>query len=256
MRPEQALRLGVGSDTEPEDVLEVASLGDDGTVNLWYGNVLVPGVPALRSYTNRAVGDIVRVSKSRLGWRVTGPSGAPTDDTVTWASIKGKPADIPGSTAPPDPDPVTPASRALYQNGHVSTYWNGGQPAQGSYGSYPANTGAFFYGSKVTAAVGAKTVAGMQVRLSRQSSGGLPGPVQVHLYLLTPSSAPFSTPALTQLANVGSLTFNQSRFFDLPAGHVSALASGAAGGLAVSAGRGQDYILLKVCGDLLITYSA
>lgn len=93
MRPEDALNLGQPDDVQPFDLLEVASLNsEDGTVNLWYGDQLIEGVPADTSYVNRKAGDVVRVDKGLLSWRVRGPVGpAASSGTVTWGSVKGKP---------------------------------------------------------------------------------------------------------------------------------------------------------------------
>lgn len=242
--------LPTGQAQFPTDVLEVASLNDeDGTVNLWWGDQLIAGVPAATSYRKRKAGDLVTVTKHLGSWRVDAPVGLP-DDTITWDEIEGKPAET--GSAPP-PDTPSPTDRVGYQGGHQTT-WNMGRPAQGSYGSNPANTGVWFYGSQVTDAVAGRTVKGIEVKLGRRATGGNPRATPVHLYLVGPGSPPYRTPSLSHRMDVGSLTWNETAWFELDSTAVAALTSGGARALAASAGRGEDYILFSVCGGLRITY--
>lgn len=294
MRPEDALNLGQPDDTQPFDLLEVASLNtEDGTVNLWYGDQLIEGVPADTSYVNRKAGDIVRVDKGLLSWRVRGPVGpSATAATVSWKDIRSKPT-LAGITfgeggAPagykaatqvyvngnqlyvqvasgggsggssgsqvPDPASITPSARVVYQGGHRTTAINGGRPVQGSWGYLPTNTGCWFYGSDIVTAAGKGTVDGIDVWLARSSSGGYPGGVAVHLYLVSEGSPPYSTPAISNIYTPqNKLTQNEDYHFPLPSDYVSALTSGSKKGLAVYA-QGPDYIRFRDCGGLTITY--
>ena len=240
------------------DLLEVESLADDGTVNLWWGTQRIVGVPAATSYTRRKAGDIVKVTKSPT-WRVEGPVGPPVDDTVTWAQIKGKPQLVDAATGDaltsPDPVDLTPTDRVGYQGGH-KTGWNRGRPAQGSYGGNPANTGIWFYGSKITDAVGSKTPVSGTVHLSRRNTGGnLNRAVPVHLFLVDPGSPPYRTPSLSDgWTPSGGLRGNAAHDFPIPGDRLAKLASGAKRGIAASAGRGEDYILFAVCGGVHIEF--
>lgn len=239
---------------DEQDILEVASLGLDGTVNLWWGGQIITGVPASRSYRNRQPGDLVLVTK-RLGrWRVDAPVGEPDDAAVTWDDIRDKPADLATSSSTADPDDITPTDRVDYQGGHKTT-WNKGRPAQGSYGGNPANTGIWFYGSQVTTAVGTKTPKAMTLFLARRDTGGRPGAVPVHLYLVSEGSPPYATPSLSSKWTPDKgLTQNGTLTVTLPSNFVTALASGSSKAIAASDGVGQDYILFATCGGLHITY--
>lgn len=56
----------------------VAAVNTDGTVDLRFGTQVLPGVPALRGYTGRAVDDFVWVLAVQGQYVVFGPTGPPS----------------------------------------------------------------------------------------------------------------------------------------------------------------------------------
>lgn len=69
--------------TVTESVHVVSAVRDDGRLDLQVGTnpeAIITGVPALRSYTDRQVGDRVVVRKRRRSWIVTGAIGTTTKE--------------------------------------------------------------------------------------------------------------------------------------------------------------------------------
>lgn len=265
LRPEDAVaaNLPKGQGVRA-DLMMVSALREDGGVNLDTGTGGEP-IPAAcnNSYYPRAVGDMVMVLITPFGYRVmdkVGPGG--TQAPVTWADVQGKPAAV---SSVPDPVTIQPQAAVLYQSGHRSTAINGGRPVQGSYGSYPANSGGWFYGTDVQTACAGKTVAGMFLRLSRISTphGATYGNVTVHLFLIDAGTPPTGTPSMHDAWN-GPAGFNGLQLGEVTAGkgialaanYVTALSTGASMAIGVSSGQGRDLIEYGNCGQLTATFSA
>lgn len=230
-------------DTGSEDIATVTAVRDDGAVNVLVRGGLLPAVPALASYTPRAKGDVVVVRRTRAGLYVVGKTGT---------------APVPVDAPPP----VTPPATVTPTAGDA---WLGGQrrddvdyPIQGDWGGWGANTGAWFYGTALTTAMTAGTVASATVVLTRSGEQyGDFGDVPVHLWTHALASPPQATPG--RLAGpwvVGSLQLGEKDTFDLPAACIASLqATGR--GLLVYAGS-VDYIRFAPagasCGAVHIDY--
>ncbi|MDX3555178.1 hypothetical protein [Streptomyces europaeiscabiei] len=169
-----------------------------------------------------------------------------------------------GSVADPSPGtPTVPAPRPVTISPTDSGSWRGGKPdeyaaspTQGDWTGRGNRRGAWFYGSAIQNACTGKTVAKMTVRFSRKTGAGVNAKRPMHLYLHNHSSAPSG-----QL-NLGdgpeellSLSVGATGTATLPASWRSALASGAAKGLAIYANGSRDYMAVTG-GKLTITFSA
>lgn len=261
----------------------VAAVREDGTVNLAQGESILPGVPCFESYTARKAGDIVTVLRWTGGWCVLGKNGAepapPTDTetTVAWGSaapsgsgwvtgtvyVRDHELYVQTSAPAPPPSPETlkpvtiaPTSQGAWRQGGRDNDQN---PSQGAWSSYPyPYTGGWFYGSAVTAACAGKSVSGMTIRVARTgSSHGIFGGVKPRFFLLAASAAGSSPPALGDGPRYGpALGLGSSATWKLPSSWVADLASGAAGGIGISAGVGSDYLVCTgTCGQLTISFS-
>lgn len=267
------------------DLMTVTALRYDGSVNLEWGTTPLTGIPAMRSYSPRQVGDVVLVLRTPAGWRVLGPVGPATtpevaqDSTVTWG--QGPPEGSgwqPGTTtyvrdgqlyvdltAPPTSTSpsagvrkvtIEPTTTAAYRDGHRDSS-KGGQPRQGAWPSYPHPwSGIWCYGTKIADACQGKTVQKMTMRLSRTraahgSSSGVRPAFGLH-DKTTPSP---SLPQLTGRWSGPPLTHGQIiDSYELPDDVASALASGAKRGIGVSAPTGNQYLIFAACGEITIHY--
>lgn len=259
----------------------VDAVRTDGRVNLRDGETIVPSVPCLPGYVNRAAEDQVVVLRGRMGIVVIGRLGAeqiptsPDPVDISWGA--GPPSGVGwvtgtpyvrdgelyldtgggggGGTSTPRPTTIGPTARAAWRNGHRE---NDRPVTQGAWPSYPQPfKGGWFYGSAITAACAGKSVASMRIRLGRTSaSHGSFGQVKPRLYLTstgTPGSAP---PAISDGPRPGpGLGLGGVASWTLPGSWVSALASGAARGIVVSAGVGSDYLIFDgASGGVTITF--
>jgi hypothetical protein len=253
-------------------------------VNLRQGETVHLAIPALNSYLGRKAGDTVTVVRSNAGWCVIGKVGPewvpdPEDELdLSWGT--GSP---PGSgwvsgtawardgavyvqTADPAPPPkvlhprpvtLSPSSQAAYRDGLRDGEQN---PSQGCWHSYPhPYTGGWFYGSQISDACSGKSVASMTIRIARTAEDhGIYGGVKPVLYLLTPGSAPTTTPSLGAGPFYGpALALGVSATFSLPASFATALAAGTASGVGISAGVGDSSYLIATsgCGQITVTFN-
>jgi hypothetical protein len=267
-------------------IYTVDSVRDDGTVNLAEGETIHEAVPCQNSYLDRQAGDTVIVARWRAGWQVIGKAGSewspprtllPTVPRISWGEsaptgtgwVTGTPwvranelyiqtAAGGGSSPAATPDDVTlaPTSQGAWRDGARDS---GQAPTQGAWSYYPhPYTGAWFYGSSISAACAGKSVASMKLRLARTSTRhGSYSAVRPQLYLLSASSAGGSPPSLGDGPLPGpALGLGSSGTFTVPASWRSALASGSAGGIGVFAGVGSQYLIFTgSCGQLTITFN-
>lgn len=125
----------------------VAAVRDDGRVDLQVGidpQVVVTGVPALRSYTNRTVGDRVVVRKRRRSWLVTGAITTATDGSG------GAPAgtyrfSITRTTAVS----ITSAAETIFPFNGIPTYANGVSLVQNGKAVRIANPGLYLLSAAI-----------------------------------------------------------------------------------------------------------
>lgn len=263
----------------PLTVATVAAVRSDGAVNLAFGDSIVENVPCGSGYPTRAKGDAVLVAKIAAGWAVVmslgaAPAAAPAGTKVSWGN--GAPsgsgwqqassvwvrsgevyAQLATGPAPAtDPVTITPAQEVAWRDGAQDS---GQDPTQGAWSSYPhPYTSGWFYGTAIAAACSGLSAATMTVRLARSSSrSGSYGDVPVRLYLHSYASAPTGSPTLDDGPESPiSLGLGESGSAHLPSSWVSALASGSARGIAVSAGVGSDYLVYQSgCGQITITFS-
>lgn len=288
-RDVEALKRLMSSDGDQvtAQLMMVDSAQDDGTVNVRMGETVFPGIACDSSYANRRPGDVVLVLKHAAGWRVLPPAGpapavANIDTTVTrwgqdppsgsgwqqatqvwvrdgevYAQLASAPSAPPSAPTNSPKETVGTTDAAMYSGGHRAKWVNSGNPVQGGYGGYANNTGAWFYGTRVTDACAGKTATGMRLRLVRRTSGGRSGGASPRLWLHNYATAPYGTPALTDYWGPDkTLGWGEGYTYDLPGGWVSKLASGAAKGIGCSAPNGNAYYILYTAGsgDLTITF--
>lgn len=283
--PEEAL-AALTRDTGREllRVRLVSSVNDDGTVNLAFGNQVADSVPALASYTPRAAGDKVAVVQVGAGSLVLGKIGAeaspalpdvPTVDFgekapgVGWSKGAGVYVREGGiyvdtSTAGgggggakvPGPRTVQPAADGAYRFGTLDASQPG--PIQGAWStsSYPAWSGAWFYGTGIKTACDAGTVDFIEMRVARSGSyHGNPRGVPTRLYLHAATTRGSKMPGLFNPHTGPSLQLGQVATFRLPGDWVTALAGGTAKGVGCTADKGPDYLIYGPgCGQVTVHY--
>lgn len=144
-------QLANGAKPDPNTVTErvhvVSGLRDDGRVDLQVGidpQVVVTGVPALRSYTNRAVGDRVVVRKRRRSWLVTGALTASTDDTSAVPAGAYR-FSITRTTAAS----ITSAAETIFPFNGTPTYANGVSLVQNGKAVRIANPGLYLLSAAI-----------------------------------------------------------------------------------------------------------
>lgn len=255
-------------------LMRVDSVREDGTVNLLDGTILHPGIPCHTGYLNRAAGDKVVVMRWQAGWFVLGKAGPASATTkalsLSWG--QGAPAgsgwltgtlwvrdgELYVETAAPPPlsaKPVTlqPTTQGAWRSGSRD---NDQAPSQGAWSSYPhPYTGAWFYGSQITALSGTPT--SMSIRVARTSAThGVFGGVKPRFYLLAASAAGSATPALGDGPKYGpALGLGASASWTLPGSWRDALASGAAHGIGITAEVGSGYLICTdSCGQLTVNF--
>lgn len=160
-------------------------------------------------------------------------------------------------TEPPQraPKPVTisPTTYGTWRGGRPDDYAD--YPTQGDWTGRGNRRGAWFYGSRIADACAGKTVASMTVKFTRRRGSGVNGRRPLHLYLHDHNSPPSGQldlddgPEELLLLSVGA-----TGTATLPAAWRSALASGAARGLAIYASGSRDYMAVSG-GSVTITFS-
>lgn len=267
--------------------MQVDSIQEDGSVNLRWGEAIINDVSANVSYNPRAEGDVVLVLNHAAGWRVMDKIGGPVElETPDFVDMEfgpaAPPADFvqvnalymkdgaiygqtgegpgPGPGNPPTaskPKPVTldPSSRAAYRSGRR----DGSRVAQGAWPSYPhAWTGLWIYGTQITTACSGKTVESMQIRVARTKKyHGVSGKVRPKLVLHDETSAPKTTPSLSNRWTGPGLGLGDSKWVTIPSAQAERLASGASRGIGISVGTGKsDYMIATdSCGSIRIKFS-
>jgi hypothetical protein len=270
---------------------EVVDVTDRG-VNLDLGSeTYFLDAPCPDTYTDRKAGDRVAV-QIRAGqpvvlWRLGddtaadnvnpiasvawGPT-APTAPWMTYSSLRWK-ARADGrvdlffvkpstDTTQPIPAPVTltPTSIASYINRHLSHH---GRATQGpsTPGPHAGSTyatswrGGFFYGTKIADACAGKTLASMQLKLTRQRGIGADRPRPAQVWLHNFVSAPADLWGMTDGPIPGlALSPGGTRLWDVPADWASQLAAGTAKGLAVYTSEPDDYLSL-MDGSIVLTFA-
>ncbi|MEF9903666.1 hypothetical protein [Streptomyces sp. P9-A2] len=168
-----------------------------------------------------------------------------------------------GSVADPSPEtPAVPSPRPATISPTASGTWRSGRPddyasspTQGDWTGRGNRRGAWFYGSRISAACAGKTVASMKVAFTRKTGSGVNAKRPVHLYLHNHASPPSG-----QL-NLGDgpeallrLSVGAKGTATLPRSWAAALASGSARGLAIYATGSNDYMSVTG-GKITITFS-
>ncbi|MFJ2848333.1 hypothetical protein [Streptomyces rubiginosohelvolus] len=162
----------------------------------------------------------------------------------------------PGAPGTPAPKAVTltPSTIASYRGG--SRDESRTEAYQGDWTGRGNLRGGFFYGTSIAAACAGKTVASMKVSLRRVPGSGVNARRSVQLYLHNYTSPPSGQLSLGDGPEpVLSLSAGASGTATLPAAWRTALAAGAARGLAVYADGSSTYMALTG-GRITITFSA
>lgn len=281
------VRAEVERQANPFQIMVVDSVQETGTVNLRWGDAILNGVAANVSYAPRNEGDVVLVLNHAAGWRVIdriggpvqidvpqgidlsfGPAAPPADfvpvnqiymkDGAIYGQTGEGPGPGPGDpplASKPKPVTISPSSTAAYRDGHR----DGSRPAQGAWPTYPrAWSAIFLYGSRITAACAGKSVASMQIRIARTSKAhGVSGKVRPRLGLHAESSAPRSTPSLSDRFDGPGLGMGDAKWITIPTAQAQRLAAGTSRGLGIGAPSGQSNYLIGTdsSGELRITFN-
>lgn len=161
----------------------------------------------------------------------------------------------PSTARPPKTVTLTPAASGSWRNGRPDDYASA--PTQGDWTGGGNRRGAWFYGTQIAAACAGKTVASMKVTFARKRGAGRTGKVPLNLYLHSYSSPPSGQLALGAGPedSLLRLSVGAKGTATLPASWRTALASGAARGLAIYATGRSDYAAFTG-GKFTITFSA
>ncbi|MFJ4322261.1 hypothetical protein ACIP3A_03945 [Streptomyces tricolor] len=161
----------------------------------------------------------------------------------------------PETPSVPTPRPVTvsPTDSGSWRNGRPDDYAS--TPVQGDWTDGGNRRGGWFYGSRITDACAGKTAAGMTVAFSRRAGAGVNAKRPLHLYLHSHASPPSGQLTLGDGPNdLLRLSAGAKGTAALPKSWVTALASGAAKGLAIYASGSADYMAVTG-GQITITFS-
>ncbi|MEV8396240.1 hypothetical protein ACFVAF_34550 [Streptomyces sp. NPDC057596] len=161
----------------------------------------------------------------------------------------------PGTPAVPTPKPVvvSPTASGTWRGGRPDDYASA--PTQGDWTGRGNRRGGWFYGTKIADACAGKTVAKMTVAFARKTGAGVNGKRPLHLYLHSYTSPPSGQLELgSGPENLLRLSVGAKATATLPADWRTALASGAARGLAIYADGPSDYMAVTG-GTLTITFS-
>lgn len=261
-------------------IMEVASVQEDGKVNLKWGDATLNGISANVSYNPRTEGDVVLVLNHKAGWRVIDKIGSPKEDappplgfsygtaqpdaaytqaTAVWVkkgSIYIQTGSGPGEAPVPEDTGFSAHSATGYRDGRKDNSRLG----QGAWPSYPHPlTTMWAYGDMIVDACAGLSVDKMEVRVARTSKyHGVSGRVKPRLGVITPGSPPSSTPKLSHKWAGPGLGMGQSKWVTIPSDAAAALASGDAKGIGVSAPTAKSQYLLVTagCGGVRISFKA
>lgn len=248
LRGDQILVAVQGNRAWVQTVLVTARQKPDvGTLTGAAGGGLVPvsspGVPTknypyLLTGWTPANGDIVSIS-----W---GPSGG---IVLGKRSTAGFASSDPGgpvlSYVPPQPPPTSSSGvgslfYAVDAGSYRSGAWRSDRDvvAQGDYGGYGANSGAFFYGYAPYASIGGATVTAARIYLHR-IGGGTYAAQTINLYTHNSPLRPGGDVTRTAGPVSAALAVDQSGWFDIPAFYGQAIVDG--GGIGIT---GSPYVIL------------
>jgi hypothetical protein len=221
-------------------------------------------LPYLESYTP-AVNDSVLVLTRGQRWVVVGNYTNPAAP-VTPAT----PAAPPSTPTPTKPKPPTPKKTTFVRTflANSTGCFRGGkwrtdtsnQPHQGDWGGYGINTGAWFYGSQIKAALAGATVLKVEMYLVR-IGGGQYGGITPTIWTHPHQSRPGGAPSLLSSSTVSGLAVNTKRWVGLPLSFGTALQAGTAYGTACFVAGADPYAAFanlsgaRTSGALRITYS-
>ncbi|MEW1867051.1 hypothetical protein AB0420_02435 [Streptomyces caelestis] len=160
-------------------------------------------------------------------------------------------------TPPPAraPKPVTlsPSWSGTWRSGRPDTYAS--YPTQGDWTGRGNRRGAWGWGTRIADACAGRTVASMTIRFTRRTGSGVNAKRPLHLYLHAHASEPSGQLDLGDgPEDLLSLSAGATGTATLPAAWRTALASGAARGLAIYANGSHDYMSVSG-GSLTITFS-
>ncbi|MGQ4486900.1 hypothetical protein ACN6LM_003915 [Streptomyces sp. SAS_281] len=223
--------------------------------------------PEIRKIAGDVASDMVPITA--YTWGVDPPAGAEWQQvTALWTrpdpngvgqlyaqvATAGAPPPTPPATRPPKSVTITPTDSGSWRNGRPDDYASA--PMQGDWTGSGPRRGGWFYDGKIATACAGKTVAGMTVAFSRRTGSGVNGKRPMHLYLHN-----YASPPSGQL-NLGDgpeellrLSVGAKGTATLPASWRTALASGAARGLAIYTTGRDDYMGVNG-GSITITFSA
>lgn len=156
-------------------------------------------------------------------------------------STAGAPSPTPPATRPPKSATISPTASGSWRNGRPDDYAS--TPMQGDWTGNGPRRGAWFYSSAIATACAGKTVASMTVAFTRKTGSGANAKRPLHLYLhgyTTPPSGQLSLGAGPE--ELLRLSVGAKGTATLPAAWCTALASGAARGLAIYTTGRDDYM--------------
>jgi hypothetical protein len=221
-------------------------------------------LPHASNYTPK-INDAALVIADEQRWIVIGAYTNPAAPVTG-----GGTAPAPSSPTPPKPVDPTPApttgtrlflaqSTGCFRGGKWRTDTSN-QPHQGDWGGYGINTGAWFYGSQIHAALAGVTVLKAEMWLRRVSGGQYAG-VQPRIWTMPHASRPAGSPTLQGGGvDVSNVAVGQARWVTLPDAYGQALAGGSANGLACYVPSSDPYAVFanlttsRSSGAVKITY--
>lgn len=234
---------------EEEHVGIVTALRADGKLNVMVNGGTWRALPALSSYDQRVPGDIVVVRLVKGSGRIVmGRSG------FSPAEIADQTADDPAPSPPSlDPETLYPTFEGTWRDGRrredVNIAVQGNDPE-----NHGDNTGAWFYGTALSTAIGAGTVNKVELELARVGSRhGRYRSVPVRLYVHNESTVPSDRPTMVGGPwTLGGLELGERQNFRIPGGAITEL-EGTGRGFAVYSGP-TNYIRFASCGRVRVTY--
>lgn len=228
-----AVRLGV-----------ITSTPGDGTVGVTVGGTDLL-LPHASNYTPR-VNDSALILADEQRWIVIGAYTNPSDPVVG-----GGTAPVPSS--PPPPAPVDPApvktygtkvflaqSTGCFRAGKWRTDTRN-QPHQGDWGGYGINTGAWFYGNQIPAALAGAAIIKVEIWL-RRLPGGVYGGVQPTIWTMPHGTRPSGDPTREGGGfDAASIAVGEAKWVTLPDHYGAAMLAGTAKGLACFTAGSDPY---------------
>jgi hypothetical protein len=222
-------------------------------------------LPHLRGYAP-AVNDTVVVLAQGERAVVLDAYTNPADPVP--ARNAGAPAPVPSQPKPKPPVVAKPVTVTRTFSATATGCFRGGkwrtdtsnQPHQGDWnGAFGRNTGAWFYGTQIAAALAGATVIKARMRLIRLD-GGVYGSAAPTMSTHTSKSRPAGALSLSGATTLAGQAVGTSRWVDLPLSLGQALSNGSGYGLACNVAADDPYIVYaglsdsRSSGALQITY--